>query len=131
MTGSVLVVEDDRGIRVLLESLLELEGYRVFTAEHGGPALARLRASSERLVVLLGLLMPVVDGLQVLESLAADPALALRHRVILVTAAAGVITQGRLAELRQQLDVPLIAKPFDLDVVLDTVRQAAHELGAS
>jgi CheY-like chemotaxis protein len=92
----VLVVDDDDNIRSLLRGLLEDEGYTVFTAEHGGPALDRLRTTVPALLVLLGLMMPHVDGAHVLEAVAADPALA-PHRVILVTA--GPPRHGRAASL--------------------------------
>jgi hypothetical protein len=68
-----------------------------------------------------------VTGAQVLEAIVADPALAARHRVILVTAGAAAAHQSRLAELRQQLRVPLVPKPFSaldlLTVVADTMAE--------
>lgn len=60
--SSVLVVDDDQAIRRMLSEVLTLEGYTVQTAEHGGPALDMMRASRDRLVVILGLVMPHVNG---------------------------------------------------------------------
>ena len=97
MTPTVLVVDDDKGFLQMMREVLEEEGYTVSTAEHGGPALDRMRASQEPLLVLLGLVMPVLDGEGVLEEVAADPALASRHRVIMVTAAYHRATSGRVA----------------------------------
>jgi CheY-like chemotaxis protein len=123
---SMLVVDDDPSIRELVREVLEEEGYAVVgEAEHGGTALDRMRASTEPLLVLLGLHMPKVDGLQVLEAVAADPALASRHRIILVTAAQQRATTGRVAALRDQLDVPLVLKPFEISELLDAVEAAA------
>lgn len=123
---SVLVVDDDLTIRELLREVLEVEGYTVQTAEHGGPALDLLRASRERLVVLLGLVMPYVDGEAVLEAVAADETLATCHAIIMVTASNA--RTGRVVELRAQLGVPFIAKPFTVEEILDAVAAAAARL---
>lgn len=128
---TVLVVDDDQGIRDLHRSVMELEGYHVLTAEHGGPALEQMRASSEPLIVLLGLIMPWVNGEMVLRKVAADPALASRHRIIMVTGNVWAAEADPVAALRTHLDVPLIAKPVDLDALIDAVRQAEQSLGAS
>jgi CheY-like chemotaxis protein len=109
---SVLVVEDDPSQRLLLHEIFTLEGRAVSMAEHGGPALQRLHANADSLVVLLGLLMPKVNGEAVLEAVAADEGLARRHAFVMVTAAIPRATEGRVAELRQLLGIPLIAKPF-------------------
>jgi CheY-like chemotaxis protein len=122
---SVLVADDDAAIRRMQLEILSLEGYPVVTAEHGGPALDRMRASSVPLLVLLGLNMPGVDGEAVLQAVAADPALAARHRIILNTGDTKRATTGSVAQLRQQLDVPLLPRPFTMDQLLDAVAQAA------
>jgi CheY-like chemotaxis protein len=126
---AVLVVDDDPVSRALLRFVLEdEEGYSVHEAFHGGPAFTQLHASLEPLAVLLGLTMPAVDGEAVLQAVAADPALAARHRYIMVTAAVERASTGPVAELRERLDVPLIAKPFDMGEVLAAVAKAAGQL---
>jgi CheY-like chemotaxis protein len=57
----VLVVDDDVDIRETVRGALEMDGYRVVTAEHGGAALTALE-SLEACVVLLDMRMPEVDG---------------------------------------------------------------------
>mgnify|MGYP001546707681 CR=1 FL=1 len=126
--ANVLVVDDDRTIRMILSEILTTEGYTVKTAEHGGPALDILRASQERLVVLLGLVMPYVDGQEVLEAVAMDEALASRHAIVMVTAQVQAAQTGRIAELRKQLDVPLIAKPFTVKEILSAVETSSARL---
>jgi CheY-like chemotaxis protein len=123
----VLVVDDEPNHRSMVREVLELEGYTVFTAEHGGPALDRLRATASPLLVLLGLMMPHVTGEQVLEAIAAEPALA-RHRVILVTGNVGWATSGRVAQLREQLHVPLVPKPFTVDELVTVVADTMAEM---
>jgi CheY-like chemotaxis protein len=125
---SVLVVEDDPGHRQLLHEILTLEGRTVYLAVHGGPALQQLRASAEGLVVLLGLLMPQVDGEALLEAVAADKGLARRHVFVMVTTSTVRATMGRVAELRRLLDIPLISKPFTVSEILQAVDEATRRL---
>ena len=71
---AVLVVDDDRINRALLSRLLEHEGYRPRTAVNGREALAALGEEPFD-AVLLDIVMPEVDGLEVLRTLKADPRL--------------------------------------------------------
>src|SRR5689334_2408613 len=83
-TGVILVVDDGSLSRVVLASQLELAGYTVVAAAHGRQALDLLHAQPFD-VVLLDLLMPEIDGFQVLERMRADDAL--RHLPVIVIAA--------------------------------------------
>lgn len=58
---SILVVEDDPDTREALQTVLELEGYEVLTAEHGHDALARIYDVNPD-VILLDMRMPIMDG---------------------------------------------------------------------
>jgi CheY-like chemotaxis protein len=124
----LLIVDDDASIRQMMREILEDEGFATSTAKDGGPALDQMRASTKRLLVLLGLTMPEVDGEQVLEAVASDPELAARHRVIMVTANIRRATTGRVAELRQQLNVPLRPKPFDVNEIINLVKDVAASM---
>lgn len=77
--------------------------------------------------MLLDLMMPGMDGSAVLQALAADPALAAQHVYLLVTGAARAIPDHVLP-LLHQLQVPVIAKPFDLDDLEHAVAQATTKL---
>ena len=70
--GHILVVDDNKMNRLLLARGLEQQGHKVGFAENGRQALELLRAQSFDLV-LLDVLMPEMDGYQVLEQLMADP----------------------------------------------------------
>lgn len=72
--GHVLVVDDNRMNRLKLSISLEQQGHSVSLAENGQQALERL-ASEPFDVVLLDLIMPEMDGFQVLEKIKSDPAL--------------------------------------------------------
>jgi DNA-binding response OmpR family regulator len=70
-TGKVLVVDDDEAIRVLLTRYLEMEGFSVEQVRDGGSALAAI-ASSKPDLVLLDLMLPTQDGLDILTRLRRD-----------------------------------------------------------
>lgn len=70
--GHLLVVDDNKMSRLLLARGLEQQGHHVAFAENGRRALEMLRAEPFDLV-LLDILMPEMDGYQVLAQLAADP----------------------------------------------------------
>jgi signal transduction histidine kinase/DNA-binding response OmpR family regulator len=66
--GHVLIVEDDANLREMLRRTLEAENWRVAEAEHGQTALERIRAAKPA-VILLDLMMPVMDGFELLAEL--------------------------------------------------------------
>jgi adenylate cyclase len=82
--ANVLVVDDDSVNRLLLARSLEHEGHRPTTAEDGNRALELLRAHSFD-VVLLDVLMPEVDGFEVLAQMQADTEL--RHIPVIMISA--------------------------------------------
>jgi len=71
----VLVAEDDRFIRRIATMALERQGFTVLTAEDGEAALRQVREALPD-VVLLDLIMPKVQGFEVLRRLKQDPATA-------------------------------------------------------
>lgn len=119
---SVLVVEDDADLRMVLALVLDRAGHDVETVADGAAALARLARKPLPGLVLLDLMMPRVDGWDVLDRLTAVPAWAVLP-VVVCTAAPLTTTQR--ARLR---GVPVLAKPFDLPHLLATVR--AHGRGS-
>jgi len=83
-TGSILIVEDDPINRILLSTCLNEEGHITRTAENGKQALEILH--SERIdLVLLDLLMPEMDGFEVLKWIKARPDL--RNLLVIVVSA--------------------------------------------
>lgn len=125
----VLIVDDDEDIRVSLRYVLEDIGYRVYEAPDGQPALRRLHESPSRMVVLLDLQMPGMDGKQLLQAAAQHDTLATRHAYILMTANAKTLPLG-FATLLTELRVPVLTKPFDLEALLDLVQVTAQRLRA-
>jgi CheY-like chemotaxis protein len=133
-----LVVEDDDAIREVLRDLLEGAGYVVRDATDGAHALAILRASEYGLVILLDILLPGLNGAEVVAALDGDGAegaasgnharLTLeRHGWIVITASPQSITP-KFAQRLAELGAPVIAKPFDLTTLMAAVDQAALRL---
>ena len=112
MNRLLLVVEDESPIREVVRAVLEDEGYRVVTVPDGQAALAALAAERYDLV-LSDMMMPRLDGAGLVRAMHADP----NHRdipVILMSAATG-------GAVRDIPHAAFIAKPFDLDELLQTV----------
>jgi CheY-like chemotaxis protein len=113
----VLVVDDETLIRVTLGDALELEGYDCRLAANGLEALSVLSEWHADLIVL-DLTMPVMDGWAFRR--AQHATLALREiPVLVITAGRG--HYGRDAELAA---AAILAKPFELDELIETVQLA-------
>lgn len=117
----VLVVEDDPAIRQMLTFALELEGYAVETLGDGERVVATLAAAPERTVVLMDLMMPRMTGWEVCERLAAEPELAARHAVVIMSA--GITQDQRFPDVVRAA----LLKPFSLTVALALVERLAVE----
>ncbi len=127
--ATVLIAEDDVDTRHALHALLEDAGYDVIEAHDGATALAVLESSQQPLVALLDYRMPSLNGTGVVAALADDEGrLQTHHALILLTAADTRVLGETLTNLFPDLPVPILAKPFDLDVVLETVARAAESL---
>ena len=122
----VLIVDDDQALRDLVREILEEEGYQVSEAADGDTTLDLLRSSPERCVVLLDSLMPHGDGNRVLQTVSRDAALSSRHSYVLLTARTRLSLP--VLELANTLSVPVVHKPFDLEVLLAMVAQALSRL---
>lgn len=105
---SVLIVDDDPVIQLLLRVNFEMDGFEVETADDGEQGLRMVRLSKPDLV-LLDVMMPKLDGFQVLEAIRSDEAT--RHLpVVLLSAKARDV--DRQAGLDAGADA-YITKPFD------------------
>ncbi len=106
--GFVLVVDDIEANRDVLSRRLKRQGYTVATAQNGRLALERLRADTFDLV-LLDIMMPEMDGYEVLQHLKADPVLR-RIPVIVISALSEMDSVVRCIELGAEDYLP---KPFN------------------
>ncbi|MGI8924328.1 MAG: response regulator [Fimbriimonadales bacterium] len=106
--GSVLVVDDEEGNRDVLSRLLEKQGYTVANAENGRQALEMLGADAYDMV-LLDIMMPELDGYEVLGRLKADEHLR-NIPVIMVSALSEMESVARCIEMGAEDYLP---KPFN------------------
>jgi two-component system response regulator MprA len=111
----VLLAEDDRAIRNALERALTLEGYQVMAVADGVEALAQAHRNRPD-VLVLDVMMPGIDGLQVCRVLRAEGD---RTPVLMLTAL--VETADRIAGLDAGAD-DYVVKPFDVEEVFARLR---------
>ncbi len=119
----ILVVDDEPNIQKMLKTLLEINDYSVETVSNGKEALEVVKGISPDLV-LLDLVMPKVDGYEVLENLKSNSATR-QIPVILFTAAPPEIAAEKGADAIAAVDYVL--KPFDR-VTLSFLLQRIKEL---
>ena len=113
--GHVLIIDDEAAIRESLQTLLELEGYAVETAEDGESGLSRIGERAFDLI-LLDLSLPDRNGIELLAEIhERDPQLA----VIMVTAYGTVENAVRAMQAGA---VNFVQKPWDNEKLLADVR---------
>jgi adenylate cyclase len=106
--ASALVVDDDAMNRMVLQRSLEREGHAVRVASNGRAALELLRSEPFD-IVLLDVLMPEMDGLELLELIQSDDELRATP-VIMISALEDMASVARCIELGAEDYLP---KPFD------------------
>jgi CheY-like chemotaxis protein len=109
--SKLLIVDDEVAILEALMDILSVEGYEVATAANGAEGLQQVGRDRPDLI-LLDLMMPVMDGQEMLRRLKDDPAL---RTIPVVVMSAGRVTKAELQGSQ------FLAKPFELDDLLDTL----------
>jgi two-component system response regulator MprA len=112
----ILVVDDERAVRESLRRALELEGYEIELAEDGAEALRRLESEPEPDAMVLDILMPGVDGLEVARTLRRNGN---KLPILMLTARTQV--EDRVEGLDAGAD-DYLTKPFALEELLARVR---------
>jgi two-component system, OmpR family, response regulator MprA len=113
----ILVVDDERAVRESLQRALELEGYEIELAADGREALARLENGEPQTdAVILDVLMPVIDGLEVCRRLRRSGN---RVPVLMLTARDEI--ENRVAGLDAGAD-DYVPKPFALEELVARIR---------
>jgi two-component system, response regulator, stage 0 sporulation protein F len=116
LSGKILIVDDQFGIRVLLQEVLDREGYEIFQAANGPTALTTVKEHSPDLI-LLDMKIPGMDGLEILRNIRK---MGVDTKVIMMTA------YGELDLIQEAMEMGALAhftKPFDID----ELRQAVSE----
>ena len=114
MTKSILIVDDDQGIQGILRRILEGEGYNVETAENGLVALEKLERSKVDLI-LLDLMMPRMDGYAFVAEF--------QRRGWQASMPFIILSANIAAQVEHLGAQSFLTKPFDIEVLLQTVSQ--------
>lgn len=118
MSSKVLIADDEPNIVISLEFLMKREGYDVSIARDGQQALDAIRTLRPDLV-LLDVMMPVKSGIEVLQAVRADEALA-GTRILMLTA------KGRETDVAKGLALgadAYMTKPFSTRELAERVRR--------
>ncbi len=115
----VLVVDDDSAIRTLITTVLVRNGYSVETARNGDEAIQTI-VGSEFDAVILDLMMPKVDGFEVIEHMERTSGSELLKRCVIVLTA---VSEKDLRKLDVRRVFRVIRKPFDLAELLGAVSE--------
>jgi CheY-like chemotaxis protein len=118
--ATVLVVEDDPDIRLLLRSVLESEGYRIVEAATGKDAVSLASEIRPRLT-LMDISLPLLDGLSATRQIKSDDSL--RDTPVVAVSAYDSVRRRAV----QAGCVGLIAKPIDLEELKAVVSHLINE----
>jgi CheY-like chemotaxis protein len=113
---TILVVEDHDDSRQMMEDLLGQAGFRVITAANGAEALRHVRQEAPDLIVL-DLILPWVNGVEVLSTIRGMPGLE-KTPVLVVTA-----TNTNAFELRAYNPLVLMRKPLNATAIVPAVQE--------
>jgi CheY-like chemotaxis protein len=110
-----MVVEDDPDIREIVQLILEEEGYEVITAANGAEAEEELEHMTEPCLMLLDMMMPVMNGWELLDHLKKRGKLDDdKLRVVVISATPTGLPRGPVKCMR---------KPVRVEQLLETVRK--------
>jgi two-component system chemotaxis response regulator CheY len=119
VSKDVLVVDDDPHLCEIITDVLEAEGHTTRTAANGQEAINLIRERKPQLI-LLDLMMPVMNGWELADTLKASPGWA-DIPIVFVTAAHSAIQRKP-----QEMGVKaIISKPFDIDILVEAVHAYA------
>ncbi|WKA50317.1 response regulator [Planococcus liqunii] len=117
---TILIVDDQTGIRLLLNEVFKKEGFLTLMAANGREALAKAKEIQPD-VVLLDMKMPGMDGLEILRNL---KQLGSEIQVIMMTA------YGELDLIEESIDsgaASYFTKPFDVFEIREAVKQLLRD----
>ncbi|TWT94736.1 Phosphate regulon transcriptional regulatory protein PhoB [Botrimarina colliarenosi] len=123
--AKILVVEDDRSLADVLEYNLRQEGYETYVAYDGQDGLNQSKLRAPDLVVL-DVMLPVIDGLEICRRIRADPVT--KKQLVLMLTAKGEETD-QVAGFSVGVD-DYVAKPFSVRVLLERVKALLRRLAS-
>jgi len=123
MGSKVLIVDDQKGVRRLLEELFQKEGYDVTVAVDGKESVERVKASTPD-IILMDMKMPNMNGLEASREIIRYDC---RIPIIMMTA------YGEMEVVQKALEIGVrryITKPFDIIDLRNMVREVLQESSA-
>lgn len=112
----IIIIDDDKSIRQVLKTILEQEGYTVDTADTGKQAILKTNEKAYNLA-LIDMRLPDIDGIDLILKIKDTTP---RMRKIIVTGYPTI--QNAMEAVNRQADA-FILKPFDVEKVLQTIRE--------
>jgi two-component system response regulator ResD len=116
-----LIVEDDPGIRRLVEKLLQRNGIEIDTAHDGRVAIEKIRTGHYS-VIVLDLMLPEANGFEIIEFIK-------RTGTGTPVAVVSAVSQQALAKLDLDVVKLVISKPFDVDELTKAIVGLCHTAG--
>lgn len=104
----ILIADDEEDVKTVVQLFLEAKGYTIVTAYDGLDAIDKAKSELPDLI-LLDIMMPVIDGYQVLQRLKADPTTA-AIPIVMLSAASQTESKSRALSAGA---IDYIVKPFD------------------
>jgi CheY-like chemotaxis protein len=115
---TILVVEDDESVRLMVQSVLEDEGYRVVTAANGRQGLASVALIHVDLIVC-DIMMPTLDGRKMCHIIRANP----RYETMPI-----ILMSAANEQIRRQFPyATFLSKPFTIEDLLENVGRLVGE----
>jgi DNA-binding response OmpR family regulator len=115
--AQILIVEDDRSLADVLDYNLRQEGYQTAVAHDGQTGLNQARLKLPHLIVL-DLMLPVIDGMEICRRLRADP---VTHDILILMLTAKAEETDQVAGFSVGTD-DYVTKPFSVSVLLERIR---------
>ena len=120
--ATVLIVEDEPNVRKLVAVNLLSRGYAILEATNAGQALDHLRSAAPDLMVL-DIKLPEMTGWDLLTQIAADPNMAVKFPVLVMTAS---IMEAQVDRDRYPNIADVLIKPFSATRLMTAIERALH-----
>jgi two-component system chemotaxis response regulator CheY len=123
-----LIVDDSKIVRKVVRRIVEVLGFNILEAENGKEAVEQVRANAVD-VIILDWNMPVMDGMECMKEIRADPSIVNQPKIIFCT------TENEFSKIQQAImngADEYVMKPFDEAIIsgklvqLGIIEDGAH-----
>jgi CheY-like chemotaxis protein len=125
--GRILVVDDEPGVRILLDRALTRDGHTVVTVADAGSAKDKLDAGEAYDVIITDVRMPGMNGIE-LYSRVVEQKPEMKNRIIFVT---GDVMGMDIRTFLAQNKLPYLAKPFNIEAIkqqVSSIMETGHQI---